>query len=379
MALNAERLASLFTTLCEIDSPSTREGRVAAFLANLITAEFPDAELIADQSAAFTGSDTGNLLVRFSGELPLAPVFFNCHMDTVQPGEGVRVRREGAIFSSAGDTVLGGDDKSGIATLIELMRALREDGQHHGPVEFLFTTCEEIGLLGAKHFDHRLLRARMGYALDSTGSDQVIIGAPAANHLEITVHGLAAHAGLNPEQGINAIHLAAKAMALLDLGRLDEESTANIGVIVGGEATNIIPDSVTLKGEVRSHSPDKLRLHTSRIESIFNETVSGWHDQTGGISSRPAFSFSAIPQYPALRLSQDDAVIQRITKASDSLGRQLRYIVAGGGSDANIFNGHGLKTAILSTGMQHVHSTNECIDLKDMLRTAELLIAMLTC
>jgi tripeptide aminopeptidase len=378
MALNAERLASLFTTLCEIDSPSAREGRLAAFLHNLISEEFPDAAISEDPSAALTGSDCGNLLVRFAGSLSLEPIFFNCHMDTVQPCEGVKVRRQGSLFSSSGDTVLGGDDKAGIAILIEVMRSLREDGQAHAPVELLFTTCEEIGLLGAKHFDSRLLQSRMGYALDSTGVDQVIIGAPAANHIDITIHGLAAHAGLNPEQGINAIHLAAKAMALLSLGRLDEESTANIGVITGGAATNIIPDSVILQGEVRSHSMAKLLAHTARIEAVFAAAVDSWHDTTGRIKARPSLSFRATPQYPALKLEVDDAVIQRIDRAADNLSRQMRYIVAGGGSDANIFNGYGLKTAILSTGMQKVHSTGEQIDLNDMLRTAELIHMMVT-
>jgi tripeptide aminopeptidase len=378
MALNAERLASLFTTLCEIDSPSTREGRLAAFLRKLIAEEFPNAAISEDHSAALTGSDCGNLLVRFPGSLTLEPIFFNCHMDTVQPGEGVKVRRQGSLFSSSGDTILGGDDKAGIAILLEVMRSLREDGQAHAPLELLFTTCEEIGLLGAKHFDRRLLQASMGYALDSTGVDQVIIGAPAANHIDITIHGLAAHAGLNPEQGINAIHLAAKALALLVLGRLDEESTANVGVITGGAATNIIPDSVSLQGEVRSHSPERLLEHTARIEAVFTESIGSWHDTTGRIKARPSLSFRATPQYPALKLKVEDAVIQRIERAASTLSRQMSYIVAGGGSDANIFNGYGLKTAILSTGMQKVHSTGEQIDLNDMLRTAELIHATIT-
>jgi tripeptide aminopeptidase len=378
MALNAERLASLFTTLCEIDSPSTREGRVAALLRQLFAEEFPEASISEDQSAAMTGSDCGNLLVRFIGNLPLEPVFFNCHMDTVQPGEGVEVHRQGSIFTSLGDTVLGGDDKAGIAILIEVMRSLHEDGHPYGPVELIFTTCEEIGLLGAKHFDTRILQANMGYALDSTGVDQVIIGAPAANHIEISINGLAAHAGLNPEQGINAVHLAAKALAVLKLGRLDEESTANIGVITGGTATNIVPASVVLQGEVRSHSPEKLLQHTRRIEDLFAETVAGWNDPTGLIQARPSLTFHATSQYPGLRLTEQDAVIQRINRAATSLSRQIRYIVAGGGSDANIFTGYGVKTAILSTGMQMVHSTGERIDLNDMMRTAQLVEKILT-
>jgi tripeptide aminopeptidase len=378
MTLDAERLATLFTTLCEIDSPSTREGKIAAFLRHLFTAEFPKATIIEDQSALRTGSDSGNLLIRFPGRLPLEPVFFNCHLDTVQPGEGVKVRRTGTLFSSNTETILGGDDKAGIAVLVEVMRSLRDSGCPHGPVELLFTTCEEIGLLGAKNFDPGLLLATMGYALDSTGIDQVIIGAPAANHLAITISGRAAHAGLNPEQGINAIQLAARALANMDLGRLDEESTANIGLISGGVATNIIPATVVLQGEIRSHSPEKLARHTSRIEDIFTRTVAGWQDASGQAPGQPTLNFQATPQYPALKLSREDQVLKRIDQAAAVLSRQIQYIVAGGGSDANIFNGYGLKTAILSTGMQKVHTTEEQIDLCDMLRTAELVFSMLT-
>ena len=158
-----------------------------------------------DNSAPLTGSDTGNLIVRFNGNDPSRePVFFSCHMDTVEPGCGVRVARKGDIFTSHGDTVLGGDDKSGIAALIELMTVLSENKVSHGLIELVFTTCEEVGLLGAKHLEHEKLRAHFGYALDTTGIDRVITGAPASNRLKIQVHGIAAHAGLNPEQGISA-------------------------------------------------------------------------------------------------------------------------------------------------------------------------------
>jgi tripeptide aminopeptidase len=378
MVLNAERLAALFITLCEIDSPSSREGKIAAFLRHLFAEEFPEATLLEDQSALRTGSDCGNLLIRFAGELPLEPLFFNCHLDTVQPGIGVKVRRDGSLFTSSSDTILGGDDKAGIAILIEVLRALHETGQPHGPVELIFTTCEEIGLLGAKNFDPQLLRANMGYALDSTGVDQVIIGAPAASHVSITIQGLAAHAGLNPEEGISAIQLAARALAQLNLGRLDQESTANIGLISGGTATNIIPQAVLLEGEVRSHLPEKLAAHLREMEEVFARVIADWRDGHGRIKARPSFIFQATPQYPALKLSTEDAVIKKVERAATKLSRRMHYIVAGGGSDANIFNGYGLKTAILSTGMQKVHTTEEQIKLEDMLRTAELVYSVLT-
>ena len=376
--MNRERLADTFVRLCELDSPSRAEGRVAAFLKELFAGELGAETVLEDNSAQQTGADCGNLIVRFRGTLDAPPLFFNCHMDTVQPGVGIKVRRLGDTFTSAGDTVLGGDDKAGIAALIEMVRSLKESGQPHAPFELIFTTCEEIGLLGAKHLDFSLVHSRMGYALDSSGIDLAIIGAPATNRFTAEIHGLAAHAGLHPEKGISAIQLAARAMAQLPLGRLDEESTANIGLISGGTATNIIPEQVRLDGEVRSHDAAKLAHYTQQVEKVFTGIVDGWCDPLGAITSRPRLEFSVDAQYPAMRIGESEAVWQRLADATRSLDRSLEYIVAGGGSDANIFNAHGLATMILGIGMTDVHTTNESVTLEAMTRTAGLTIAIVT-
>ncbi len=213
-----------------------------------------------DASAAKTGSESGNLIIRFNGNLPdQEGLFFSCHMDTVEPATGIEVLRTGDIFTSKGETVLGGDDKSGVAAILELLAILQEDKSPHPMIEVIVTTCEEIGLLGAKHLDYQKLQTKYGYALDSSGIDHVIVGAPAANKISIKIQGLAAHAGLCPEAGINALALTAEALSGLRLGRLDEESTRNFGIIQGGVASNIVPEQIVLKGEVRSHSTAKLR------------------------------------------------------------------------------------------------------------------------
>lgn len=375
--INSERLADTFITLCEIDSPSKREGRIAAHIKGIFTGL--GAEVIEDGSAGITGSESGNLLVRFVGSgLEREPVFFNCHLDTVQPGDGVRVKREGRIFSSQGETILGADDKSGIAVLIEVMRCLQESGQAYGPVELLFTTCEEMGLRGAKAFDCKLLRAGIGYALDTTDTDKVIIGAPAARRLQIEVTGVSSHAGLAPEQGINAILLAAKAIAELHLGRLDEESTANIGLISGGIATNIVPDKVRIEGEVRSHNEIRLAAHTDEIEETFMHVIDDWTDDNGKTAGKPALDFRVREDYPLMKIDMGAAVIKRIEKAAVGLARKLEYVKAGGGSDANIFNSQGVATVIIGTGMKNVHTIEETIDLDEMVRSAELVMAILT-
>ena len=376
MEVNRERLAASFTELCEIDSPSRREGRISRRLQELFR-ELGAAEIIEDDSSRETGAECGNLVVRFDGALELAPIFLSCHMDTVEPAEGVRVRREGDLFTSAGDTILGSDDKSGIAACIEALRLLRETGTPHRPVEMVITTCEEIGLVGAKALDPKLVRAREGYALDSSGFARVITHAPAANRLTITVSGVAAHAGLHPEWGVNAVLVAAQALARVPNGRIDDETTANFGTIVGGTASNIVPERVVIEAEVRSHSVDKLERVTRQIEAIFHETVAAWEDPTGQALGRPAVEVAVRPDFPVMRLDRDDRVIRRVDAAARAIGLELSYERAGGGSDANIFNGHGLATAIIATGMTNVHSTSEQVTLQDMVDLTRLLVALL--
>jgi len=332
-----------------------------------------------DDSATRTDSDCGNLFVRFpDGGLDKEPVFFNCHMDTVLPAIGVKVKRDGEIFTSAGDTVLGSDDKAGIAALIEAMHTLQENNIPHGPVEFVFTTCEEVGLMGAKALDPSFIKAKIGYALDSSGINRVVIGAPAANRITAKIKGVAAHAGLSPEKGISAIHLAAKAIARLKLGRLDSESTANIGLIEGGTATNIVPESVVVHGEVRSHTLSKLETHLQNIQDIFQEEIDSWTDSENIVAGKPSLDFMMVEEYPVMKLDRDSSVIKRVEEAAAALDAELDYVVAGGGSDANIFNSFGIQCAILSTGMDKVHSTQETIKLSDMALTADLVMAILT-
>lgn len=377
MQVDAERLAREFTTLCEIESPSRFEGRISRYLQKVFTELGADL-VLEDGSAAVTGSESGNLLIRFAGSLPLAPVFFSCHMDTVPPAKGVKVCRSGDLFTSSGDTVLGSDDKSGLVACIEAMRVLQAASIAHRPVEFLITTCEEIGLAGAKAFDTSLMQAREGYALDSTGFAKVITHAPAANKLQIHVAGIAAHAGLHPEWGINAIVLAAKALADIPCGRIDEESTVNFGVIQGGTASNIVPEKVVIYGEVRSHSPQKLKQLTETITGRFVNTAKHWSDPTGAARGKPRIEVLVEEDFPAMALAADSEVIRRIEEAAEAIELKLSYEKAGGGSDANIFNGRGLATAIVATGMTNVHSTSEQVKLADMVRLTELILALLT-
>lgn len=375
MKINRERLAQKFTQLCEIDSPSHHEGAVASYLIEELETLGVDFIKI-DDSAAQTGSDTGNVIARFAGTNSQEnPIFFACHMDTVEPASNIKVVRKGDIFTSQGDTILGSDDKSGIVILLELLSTLKENSTPHCPIELIFTTCEEIGLLGAKAMDTTLLQSTSGYALDSSSSDKITIGAPAANSLNISIYGLAAHSGSAPEAGINALAIAAEAISRVTLGRLDDLSTANLGLIKGGVATNIVPDVIKIQGEVRSHSQELLDQHTLKISNIFKEVAENW-PQCGESDKRPSIVIEVEEEFPAMKLEEDEPVLIRLKKAAGKIGRQLQFGSAGGGSDANIFTGNGIKTAILPTGMKKVHTTDEWIDLNDMVAMAELLIAL---
>jgi tripeptide aminopeptidase len=373
--VDRERLATSFIQLCETDSPSREEGNVAVLLKGIFS-DLGAAEILEDDSALNTGSDTGNLFIRFKGTLEAESLFFCCHMDTVEPARGVKVLREGNRFTSVGDTVLGSDDKSGIAAIIEAIQFIKENNVPHGPFEIILTTCEEIGLLGAKSLDPGMVQAKFGYALDSTGINTVVTGAPAANRLEITVRGAAAHAGLHPEWGINAITLAAQALVNVPQGRIGEESTVNIGTIQGGVANNIVPEKVTIVGEVRSHSEQYLAELTQQVKNSFEQVVDDWVDPSGQAKGEPSLTFSAKPDFPLMKLERSDKVLQHVEKAADLIGMELDYRRAGGGSDANIFNGYGLQTAIIATGMSHVHSTEEEVDLDDMEKLTSLLVAL---
>jgi tripeptide aminopeptidase len=375
--IDRERLARTFIQLCETDSPSGEEGRMAT----LVTEFFcglgapPPFE---DNSAAITDSQCGNLIFRFEGDAGRESLFFNCHLDTVEPGRGIKVLRQGDRFTSSGNTILGSDDKSGIAAMIEAWRIIRENNLPSAPLEFVFTTAEETGLLGAKALNPAHLRAKMGYALDTSGFGRVIIGAPASNRLSITVKGVAAHAGLYPEKGINAIVLAAKALAASPCGRIDEETTVNFGTIQGGAATNIVPEHVLIEGEVRSHSMEKLERLTKEIEAVFRSVIADWRDPSGQAKGVPELDFQAELDFPAMKLSREDAVIRRIAAAAESIGMDLSYEIAGGGSDANIFNGCGLQTAIVATGMTNVHTTAEEVSLEDIVELTRLILALTT-
>src|SRR5262245_26795042 len=235
--INRERLKQHLLEIVQIDSVSGREGRLAARIKTGQEALGAIVEI--DSAGEKIGGDTGNVIARFPGTLASCPTLFLCaHMDTVVPGEGVKPVVDGDIIRTDGTTVLGGDDKSGISIILEVVRTMQEQKIPYCPLEVVFTICEEVGLLGAKHLDVSRLKSAYGLVLDSDDVGYLFTRAPSANRMEFKIYGLEAHAGVCPEMGISAIRIAAEAISAMRLGRIDHETTANIGTIEGGMATN---------------------------------------------------------------------------------------------------------------------------------------------
>lgn len=372
--INKERLAETFRFLVEIDSVSKEEGEICLKIQKII--ESMGAETFVDHAGAKTGSDTGNLIARIPGNTSALPLLLNAHMDTVEPGRGIRPVFSNGLFTTDGSTILGADCKSSIAIILEVLRVLQEHHLSHGPLEIVFTVCEEIGLLGAKNLDFSLLSSTFGYALDATDINGLVTRAPSSNKLEFTVHGKDAHAGAAPEKGINAILIAAKAIAGLQLGRIDPETTCNIGVIKGGRAANIIPSLVTVKGEVRSHDHKKLAIQTDEIVTAFQKAIDMMKPD-GSSNDLPRLEHSVELDFAATHIMESDPVVILAKKAASNLGRTLKTKMTGGGADANIFFSRGIMTGVLGTGMSDMHSLRESILLEDMVKSAELVLEII--
>ncbi len=365
--IDTQSMLEEFCQLVRIDSPSLHEAAVNLLVQEKLAEIGIEAHL--DEAAPAVGGETGNLVARVPGAAAAPTVLLNAHTDTVEPGRGIRPQVEGTVITSDGTTVLGADDKAGVTIILATLRHLLDEDLPHPPLEVVFTVAEEIGLCGAKALDYDALKARMGYVLDGGRSMGVITNAaPSAYRLAWEVTGLAAHAGVCPERGINAIKVAAEAIAEIPMGRLDSETTANIGVIEGGEATNIVPERVVVRGETRSHDDEKLEAQKDLMVRAF-EDAAGHH----GAEVEADVSMT----YRSFEIDADDAVLRYAWSASQALGFEPQTERGGGGSDANIFNEHGIPSVILATGPAEVHTVKEWVDAESMADSARWLAEIL--
>ena len=360
---NRERLISRFVEYVKIDSESYSEKDFAERL--FVDLEEVGFEVIYDNSGKKIGSNCkGNIIAKLKGNTEGETILFSGHMDTVTPGKGIKPIIKEDMVCTDGTTILGGDDKAGIAGIIEAILVLKENNEKYPSIELVFTIAEEVGLLGSKNLDYSKIEAKKGFILDSSGDvGTVTIKGPAQDNIKVKIIGKPAHAGVAPETGISAIQIAASAIANMNLLRIDENTTANIGVINGGKVTNIVCPEVFIDAEARSTIEELLDIQTKHMVDTFNE----YAEKMGG-----QVEIKVTRSYGSFSINENEEIINHIEKACQSANLEMKLVASGGGSDTNIFNGKGIVSVNLSSGERKPHTLEEHIYIKDLVNIAQI-------
>ncbi len=356
----------LFLDLAAVPSPPGEErevaDRVGRYLRDL------GLEPAEDAAGPAIGSSAGNLYARLEPTGAGEPLFLCAHLDTVPPADAIEPVVEDGIVRNARATVLGADNKAAVAVMLEAVRRLLAERRRHGGVELVFTPKEEVGLLGAYAFDQSRLVARVGYVYDQAAPiGGVILGAPAGQLLELTFHGRAAHAGMEPEEGRSAIAAAARAIAEMRLGRIDDETTANVGEIAGGVAANIVPEWCRVVAEARSHDEAKLADLVQELQDAVTFAAGVAECEVETRIRR---------QYRAYRFARGDRAVSLAARALERCGFEPSFSLSGGAADANVFNERGLQCVNLANGMAEIHTPDEHIAVADLEAMVEVTLAL---
>ena len=365
--INEDRLVALFKRLCLINAPALAERECVDCVKGYL--EAMGLEVWEDNAGERIGSNANNVIAKLPANTEGAPrIFFSAHFDTVEPTEGLMIEERHGVLYSASDTILGADDKGGMAPAIEAVQCLIEYGEKHGDIYLLFTLAEEIGLQGAHAMDLSELGLDYGYVLD-TGPPVGTFVTRTATHdkLDVVIHGKPAHSGKNPEDGVSALEVAADAISRMKLGRIDPETTANFGIIQGGTAVNVVCPVVKLRGEARSTSVESLDAQIDHMVSTFEEAAR----QRGA-----TVVVDHKRHYVAYDVAHDSPVVKVAQKASSALGMEPTLRTTLGGSDANVFNSKGVPSIVIATGMDKIHTHDECISIRDLVDTARLTYAI---
>ncbi|MBQ7796274.1 MAG: M20/M25/M40 family metallo-hydrolase [Lachnospiraceae bacterium] len=366
--INEKRVLDTFLEYVQIDSESRNEKEMAERLVADLQAL--GLEVKTDHAGEGFGSNGFNVCAYLEGTLPGETTIMNAHMDTVAPGNGIKPIVENGIVHTDGSTILGADDKAGVAAIMEAVRTVIEKKLPCRNTEILFTIGEDCGLYGAKHMDYSMLKGKEVYVFDHTGEvGKVVNCGPGQINIRATVIGKSSHAGLAPENGISAIKVAAKAIAKMNLMRIDEETTCNIGTWKAEYATNIVPDQAKLIAEVRSRNLDKLNAQANHIKDCLQETC----DEMGA-----KLEIELTTNYVSFQIELDDPLVKRVEEACGRLGYRFYSEKGAGGSDANIMILHGIKPLVVGVGMTDAHTGNEFIKIDDLNKSAELVLDLMT-
>ncbi len=350
--INQDRLINTFFELVKMDSPTGGEHHVAEYLTTKLRA---------------LGFQTRmDALLNLTAFLPGkgAPILLSAHMDSVPPCHGIQPRIVDGVIQSDGTTILGGDDRVGVAAILEALTVIHENHLPHPPVEIAFTAQEEPGLIGSTALDCSQFKAQWGVVFDyGDPVGKIILSAPGTWNMDITITGRAAHAGGEPEKGINAIAVAVEAISQFQVGRLDAETTANVGMIQGGVARNVVPETCTVTAETRSLRQTKLERQKKTMVRAFERAAK---------KHRAKLDIQLKHAYPLFRLPARAPIVQHVSAALERIGRAPLLGVAGGGSDANVFNARGIACVVVSMGVENVHTTKEFVPVSELVKTAEL-------
>ena len=366
--LSKERLQQRFLEMIQVYSPSRREGEMCRWLVDYLSQR--GLEVSMDRAGEAYGGDAGNVVAHLKGTLAGAePICFCAHTDQIEPCRDIHPVLEGKYIKTDGTTTLGGDDKGGIAAILEALEDVLESGAPHPDIYLLFTVTEEQLMLGCRNMDDTLLPCRRVLVADAAGDCGAIeYQAPGGLAIEATFHGKAAHAGLAPENGVSAVVMLSRAIARMKTGRIDHETTSNIGSITGGGANNIVPDTASFTAEARSHSAEKLEQQRLHFQQCCLEAA----EEMGGTCD-----FRCQQTYPPFRADPEGELSRQVCAAMRAEGVEPRLEITGGGSDANFLAARGYECLILSVGMEQVHATNERLNMDELWKTTRVLRRMM--
>jgi len=366
--INQARLVKTFTDLVRIDSESKNEIDVAIYIKNKLKKLGISYKI--DSSKKLTKSNHGNIIATLGKNKKYPTILLSSHMDTVTNGKGIKPVVKKNYITSDGRTILGADDKSGLAIILETLEVLKKNKLKHCNIEVAITTCEEIGLLGARYLDYKLLKAKEGIVLDSTSPERLVFKGPSSDYFNITIRGIEAHSGINPEHGLSSIAVSAEIITKMKTGRINKNTTINIGRINGGSAVNIVPGQTEIMCEIRSHNERKIKSELNKIK----KTLTAANKKYKKINKNFNASIKVNRIYNSINIPKNIFIIKSILSTCKDFNYKVDLVETGGGADANFFVQNGIDTVNLGTGMREFHTTKEKLILKEFYQSANIVL-----
>lgn len=371
--INEKRMLETFLKLVRIDSESFREKEMQHYVAAEMKKR--GCQVYVDKAGKKIGSNAqGNIIATLKGTRSGKPFFLAAHLDTVPPGNGIKPMVKNGRVTSAGKTILAGDDKTGVALMMELAQTLKESKIDYPTVQFIFTLDEENGMKGAKNLDYSKIKAKDGLILDNEELEELLVRGPAVVDFNVEITGVTAHAGVCPEKGISALEVAAKAMTMMKLGRVDAETVCNFGIVSGGQVTNAVMPTLLLRGEARSLNVKKLQKQVKHMKDCFAKAAKLFTKKVDGKTIRPVIDIQTPQRYGALNVPLTAPSVKLILAAAKKQGVKMRAVSSGGGCDANEMCQHGLLAPNVGLGVRQCHTPQEYVALAEFYQAARLVL-----